>query len=468
MAAYYNEIDPYAAQWLRNLIAAGHIADGEVDERSIEDVRPSDLKGFTQCHFFAGIGVWSYALRQAGWSDDREIWTGSCPCQPFSAAGQGKGLADSRHLWPVWMELIATCSPRIIIGEQVASKGVVGHANEGLYGVRGGQTAGSVSEVFRQRKARIEAVMQGVPEGVRKDLALQIDGGAKSHKSQKKPESKDLFEGIQSQEPGGVLDCGVQTKEPEEGICVRLGCICPSDAGAHIQRNLRGIRDCSCVGGCARESLQHPLARQDRPEQRVCLRECSDRCFCGERDAGGLGGGSGDVNHRSVVEKQGVKNDERRTSRAGNAEFNEEAGGAWIDLVFGDLEGAGYACAAVAFPAASVGAPHIRDRLYWVGDSISKGLEGFTGDGELYEWKKPSRPTATAGFQPEPGKPGPTNGFWAEADWLRGQDRLWRPVEPGTSPLADGSPSRVGRLRSYGNAINAEAAKAFIESYLES
>ena len=62
MTAYYNEIDPFAAQWLRNLINAGHIAPGIVDERSIEDVYPSDLRGFTQCHFFAGIGVWSHAL----------------------------------------------------------------------------------------------------------------------------------------------------------------------------------------------------------------------------------------------------------------------------------------------------------------------------------------------------------------------------------------------------------------------
>jgi hypothetical protein len=35
-AAYYNEIDPFAAQWLRNLIAAGHIAPGEVDERVLK------------------------------------------------------------------------------------------------------------------------------------------------------------------------------------------------------------------------------------------------------------------------------------------------------------------------------------------------------------------------------------------------------------------------------------------------
>lgn len=123
MTAYYNEIDPYAAQWLRNLIEADHIAPGIVDERSIEDVYPSDLRGFTQCHFFAGIGVWSYSLRSAGWSDDRPVWTGSCPCQPFSSAGKRVGADDERHLWPAWHHLISQCAPRVLFGEQVASGG---------------------------------------------------------------------------------------------------------------------------------------------------------------------------------------------------------------------------------------------------------------------------------------------------------------------------------------------------------
>jgi site-specific DNA-cytosine methylase len=119
VTAYYNEIDPYAAQWLRNLIDAGHIARGDVDERSIVDVRAADLAGYTQAHFFAGIGGWSIALRLAGWPDDRPVWTGSCPCQPFSAAGKGEAADDERHLWPAWLPLIAERRPAIVFGEQV-------------------------------------------------------------------------------------------------------------------------------------------------------------------------------------------------------------------------------------------------------------------------------------------------------------------------------------------------------------
>ena len=120
MAAYYNEHDLFAADWLRNLIAKGLIPDGEVDTRSIVDVQPDDIRGFRQCHFFAGIGGWSHALRLAGWPDDRPVWTGSCPCQPFSVAGKGKGTADERHLWPEFFRLIRDCRPPVVMGEQVA------------------------------------------------------------------------------------------------------------------------------------------------------------------------------------------------------------------------------------------------------------------------------------------------------------------------------------------------------------
>ena len=118
---YYNEWDKYAAAWLRNLIDAGHLPAGEVDERSIADVSPGDLAGFTQCHFFAGIGGWSLAARLAGWPEDRELWTGSPPCQPFSVAGKQRGQDDDRHLWPHYFRLIAARRPAVLMGEQVAA-----------------------------------------------------------------------------------------------------------------------------------------------------------------------------------------------------------------------------------------------------------------------------------------------------------------------------------------------------------
>jgi DNA (cytosine-5)-methyltransferase 1 len=118
---YYNEHDTKAAAWLRELINAGLIPNGDVDERSITEVQPNELRQYTQCHFFAGIGGWSLALQLAGWPADRPVWTGSCPCQPFSAAGKGLAQADERHLWPVFFNLIRQCRPEHVFGEQVAS-----------------------------------------------------------------------------------------------------------------------------------------------------------------------------------------------------------------------------------------------------------------------------------------------------------------------------------------------------------
>lgn len=153
--AYYNENNPYCAQWIRNLIKAGLIADGDVDDRSIECVQPGDLEGYCQAHFFAGLGGWSYALRLAGWPDDCHVWTGSCPCQPISVAGQRKGHADERHLWPAFHGLIAERRPAVLFGEQVAGKDGL----EWLAGVRADMEASG----YAVGAADIPAASAGAP-----------------------------------------------------------------------------------------------------------------------------------------------------------------------------------------------------------------------------------------------------------------------------------------------------------------
>jgi DNA (cytosine-5)-methyltransferase 1 len=131
--AYYNENDPACCAILDQLIADGVIAPGVVDRRSIKDVKPDDLAGFTQCHFFAGGGLWSVAARLAGWPDDRPIWTASCPCQPFSVA----------------------CRPAVIVGEQVA--GAAG------YGWLDGVISDLASEGYAGRGVDIPACAVDAP-----------------------------------------------------------------------------------------------------------------------------------------------------------------------------------------------------------------------------------------------------------------------------------------------------------------
>ncbi|MCH9836286.1 DNA cytosine methyltransferase [bacterium] len=258
MTAFYNEIDPYAAQWLRNLIAAGAIAPGVVDERSVWDIAPEELDGFTQCHFFAGIGVWSRSLRRAGWPDDRPVWTASCPCQPFSVAGESRGFADERHAWPAVLWLVQARQPRTLFGEQVSSK----------------------------------------------------DG----------------------------LD--------------------------------------------------------------------------------------------------------------------------WFDVVQADLDREGYIVGGLDTCAASVSAPHRRQRLYFVADSISEGLEGRR--------EEPGHDEAL--LPPEAGGSSVPDSFWSDAEWVRCDDPggpRWRPIEPRTFPLADGPPAFVGRLRAYGNALCAQQASEFVTARMQ-
>lgn len=344
-AAYYNEIDPYAAQWLRNLIAGGHIAPGEVDERSIEDVTPDDLRGFAQCHWFAGIAVWSHSLRLAGWPDDKPVWTGSCPCQPFSAAGKGDGFADERHLWPAFFHLISECRPQHVFGEQVAS----GNANTWF-------------------------------DLVQTDL---------------------------------------------EGMGYAFGLVPFASAGVgapHIRERAYWV---------ANASSEHESAAGNEAGPAACLR-------------------SGEIN--------GLAN-------AGGERFNG------IDSLLQREESGRIA---KDMPETSWDGTTCR-----MGDADDSRLEGYVRNDGSAGWERTAGSVASTGLHSRPLE---VNGFWRDADWLLCRDEQWRPVEPGTFPLVDGasarlgrvesgvarvaSSNRVGRLKGYGNAINAQAAAAFIRAYM--
>ena len=261
---YYNDNDPFICEWVRNLIKKGLVPDGEVDERSIENVKPEEIKGFIQHHFCCGICGWPLALNLAGWPADRSILSASFPCQPFSCAGSQKGGNDKRHIWPEGLRIISELHPGTIFGEQV---------------------------------------------------------------------------------PGAI-------------------------------------------------------------------------------------------------------------------------GWGWLDAVFDDLEENGYTCGALVLPACSIGAPHIRQRIYWVANLQKSGRGQF----HKHNSKSQARGKAVARRGYVGGRGEDCERSWSDSTWLACLDGKIRqvPLEPAFQPVADGfSGSRVGVLRAAGNAISPPAAAMFIKAYLE-
>ena len=122
MTAWYNENDPATAEWLRRLVRAGQLPEGEVDDRDFREVCADDVRGDGQRHFFAGVGGWAISAQTAGWPDDIPLWTSSLPCQPWSQAGRVRGEDDPRDLWPPFLRLIEECEPPVLVGEQVAGR----------------------------------------------------------------------------------------------------------------------------------------------------------------------------------------------------------------------------------------------------------------------------------------------------------------------------------------------------------
>lgn len=334
---YYNEWDKGAAAWLRELINAGHIPPGIVDERSITEVKKEDLAGFTQCHFFCGIGGWPHALQLAGIPATVPLWTGSPPCQPFSVAGKQLGKDDPRHLAPAFLELIAQCRPAVLFGEQVAAA-IGKHWLDALLIEleEQGYTCGA---------AVLPAASVGAPHK-RDRLFFGASMGNAAHFSQHR---------------SGDAGPGRGNEYSDDGSTGRM-----ADTD------------------------------DTRPQGRCGMPERADQQPAG---AAGVAG--------SMADASG----ERRQQKPGST---------------------------LAYEA-------------------QNGREGWN-------WGESDRDNVAAG-DVEIHPANPDNGFWSDADWLGCRDGKFRPVRSGSFPLANGLPARVGRLRGYGNAIVPQAAAEFIKAF---
>lgn len=327
---YYNEWDKGAAAWLRELITAGHLPQGYVDERSITEVTAGDLEGFTQCHFFAGIGGWPLALDMAGVRSDQRLWTGSPPCQPFSVAGKQLGQLDERHLAPTFMRLVGKCRPPVLFGEQVAAA-IGKHWLDDLF-----------ADLEKQGYACGAAVLPAASVGA--------------------PHKRDrLFVGAALLEHTGGIGRDAERDRDNAGyVGEQSFSISQNGSMAHShhyrQQSGRG------KGGCG----EPPCAR------------------------------------------------------------NNAGRGQPISSMADTGDGTGQPCE----PRAAV-------------------------------WGLPASAEKDAAIRAVP-----HNGHWSDADWLSCRDGKIRPVEPGTFPLANGVPARVGRLRGYGNAIVPQVAAEFIRAFM--
>ena len=414
MSAYYNECDPLKAEIIREAIKAGAIAAGDVDARSITEVRATDLVGYTQCHFFAGGGFWSLALRQAGWPDDRPVWTGSCPCPSFSAAGKGQGFSDPRHLWPHWARLIRQCHPPTIFGEQVSA--AIGHGWLDLV-----QTDLEAQE-YAFGKAVFGACSVGAPH-IRQRLYFVAEFLRES--GQRRARGVLATEAERS---GERFADGNMPLRPEHGGEVDF--VAQSQRAAERRRGLHGPREGgeALGAGTSTEFIRRSIAFN------LVDAESGRLGMCGS--APGNGGHTAQPSEPCGLSvADGGDAGPERKQRSGEQRQQPQDGGA------GSLAESLYA-----------------ER--WPVDV--DGSDGRDG-------KDAGRQEAHGEFG-TCGKvcgPGPLTGFWRDADWIGCRDGKFRPVKSGTFPLATGYFGRVGLLRLAGDAICVPAAQAFIEAYLK-
>lgn len=416
MTAYYNDFDEGACAWLRELIKQGHIADGVVDNRSILEVEAHELKEFTQCHFFAGIGGWSYALRLAGWADDRPVWTGSPPCQPFSAAGKRDGRDDERHLAPHFLKLVRDARPPMLFGEQVAS-----------------------ADVFGKVASKARGKTQEPPKWAwLDDLSDRL-------------EAAHYATGATDISAAGVGAPNIRQRTFFGAYDLRLAASGLCDAlGARLEGQPRHGNDTrgrsGAAGSVAAANISGKLAD------------------AAGRGCGKLGGKvvAGEIRHpdcgfdasSGLADPNGGNASAEREQRGGQQRLQPQSGG----------DGGGGDQGSRPQSNERVAQPRSLGRGGWKGTAQgsdndrddarrSQGDDGAVGPNDTC---LEGQPTTR-----------PTNGFWANADWLFCRDGRWRPVEASTFPLAHGVSSRMGLLRGYGNAINPHGASQFIQAFTE-
>jgi DNA (cytosine-5)-methyltransferase 1 len=424
MAAYYNEIEPYAAQWLRNLIKAGHIADGEVDTRSIVDVAPDDIRGFTQAHFFAGIGGWSHALRLAGWPDDRPIWTGSCPCQPFSVAGKGAGVDDPRHLWPHFHRLITAVRPPVVMGEQVA-----GQAG---YGWLDGVRADLEAEGYASRGVDIPACAVDAPHirsrlyWVAENLGDANSRGCGENRGRGGVGeicSRTIYSGVSSQERNSIYggDLGDARNAGSQGRVLGR-----QDQERETEQRHLG-RDGSAYGG------SHMADAECRGRKGGAIPTANEAAVIITQN----GAGSSGPSHMADADnaKRWPHAEGRRDDDDGqNARREEEASGRQLG--------------------SAADHSHMADAQQ-LGDRAEVGAAGDVSP----QGDRPSDQHGGRGSAPV--------SAWSDAVWLTGADGKARRAQPGIPLLAHGIPNRVGKLRAYGNAIVPPLAAEVIGAYMD-
>jgi DNA (cytosine-5)-methyltransferase 1 len=340
----YNDNDPKVCAWASELVKAGHVAPGTVLCKSIKEVQADELRQANQVHLFAGILGWPLALRLAGWPDDRPVWTGSCPCQPFSAAGKRKGTADERHLWPDMLRLIAECKPATVFGEQVASS----DGREWLAGVRADMEA--LGYAFGA--ADLCAAGIGAPH-IRQRLFWVADA--------------------QGERKGAVTGSARQGLHEFDG----------SGTTGRLA-DTRGAR-------------KGRTPAMDKNAQRQAIGGAEP---CG-------GGGVGGVGNSKGPEHQ----------RVGTVADRQQGG-------FADTGGLGVARS---------DGPQGQQQAWAAGGAVER--------------------TCAAG--------------WGDYRLVHCLDGKARRIEPSISPLAHGIPARVVRLRGYGNAIVPALAAAFVRAFME-